>query len=82
MDGYTVRHIVSYGFYCGMDLAADEQGLWVLWGNITSNSWKLTANKIDVYKNVITDTWILDTGKYKINLIIRLFPFKLLRIMI
>ena len=45
-----------------MDLAVDEQGLWVLWGS-TANSGKLYAYKIDVYKNVIGDTWALNTGK-------------------
>ena len=45
-----------------MDLAVDEQGLWVLWGS-TANSGKLYAQKIDVYKNVITHTWALNTGK-------------------
>ena len=52
-----------------MDLAVDEQGLWVLWGS-TGNSGKLYASKIDVYKNVITRTWSLNTGKlstYYIN---------------
>ena len=45
-----------------MDLAVDEQGLWVLWGS-TANSGKLYAYKIDVYKNVVTHTWSLNTGK-------------------
>ena len=45
-----------------MDLAVDEQGLWVLWGS-TASSGKLYAQKIDVYKNVITHTWSLNTGK-------------------
>ena len=49
-----------------MDLAVDEQGLWVLWGS-TGNSGKLYASKIDVYKHVITNTWTLNTGKHIIS---------------
>ncbi len=47
-----------------MDLAVDEQGLWVLWGS-TGNNGKLYASKIDVYRNVVTQTWTLNTGKQK-----------------
>ena len=46
-----------------MDLAVDEQGLWVLWGS-TGNSYRLYASKIDVRKNTVTHTWSLSTGKY------------------
>ena len=46
-----------------MDLAVDEQGLWALWGS-TANNGKLHVNKIDVYKNVITYSRALDTGKH------------------
>lgn len=45
-----------------MDLAVDEQGLWVLFGS-TGNSGKLYAYKIDVYKNIVTHTYALNTGK-------------------
>ncbi|KAJ7381708.1 Olfactomedin-like protein 2A [Desmophyllum pertusum] len=45
-----------------MDLAVDEQGLWVLWGS-TGNSYRLYASKIDVYKNTITQTYGLSTEK-------------------
>ncbi len=48
--------------YSGMDLAVDEQGLWVLWGEPSGN-FRLRASKIDVYKNVIVQTWSLNTGK-------------------
>lgn len=48
------------GGYSGMDLAVDEQGLWVLWGS-TGNSKRLYASKIDVFKNVIIQTWSLST---------------------
>ena len=46
-----------------MDLAVDEQGLWVLWGD-NGNSYRLHASKIDVRKNTVTHTWGLSTGKY------------------
>ena len=65
VGGYTARK-TGYqwcGGYCGMDLAIDEQGLWVLWGS-TGNSGKLYASSIDVYQNVITQTWTLHTGKH------------------
>lgn len=48
-----------------MDLAVDEQGLWVLWGS-TGNSGKMYAYKIDVYKNAVGPTWTLNTGKQMI----------------
>ncbi len=50
-----------------MDLTVDEQGLWALWGS-TGNSRRLSASKIDVYKNVVIHTWTLNTGKQKILL--------------
>ena len=53
----------EWGGYSGMDLAVDEQGLWLLWGS-TSNSYRLHASKIDVTRNTITQTWDLNTGKY------------------
>ena len=49
-----------------MDLAVDEQGLWALWGD-TDNSYRLYAYKIDVYKNAVTDTYTLATGKTTIS---------------
>jgi len=45
-----------------VDLAVDEQGLWVLWGD-QDNSYRLYAYKIDVFRNVVTDTYTLATGK-------------------
>ena len=45
-----------------MDLAVDEQGLWVLFGS-TGNNRQLYAYKIDVIKNSVTHTWSLSTGK-------------------
>ena len=60
-----------------MDLAVDEQGLWVLWAS-TGNSGKLYAYKIDVYKNAVTYTLSLNTGNHKINILIRLLLFSCL----
>ena len=50
----------------GMDLAVDEQGLWLLWGS-SSNSYGLYASEIDVNRNTITNTWSLNTGKHSFN---------------
>ena len=55
----------GWGGYSGMDLAVDEQGLWLLWGS-SSNSHQLRASKIDVTRNIITQTWSLNTGKHLI----------------
>ena len=52
----------QWGGYSGMDLAVDEQGLWVLFGG-TGNGRRLYAYKIDVYKNYVTNTWSLGTGE-------------------
>lgn len=63
MSGYSPRkNNYQWGGYSGVDLAVDEQGLWVLWAS-TSNSKRLWATKIDVYKNVVTNQWALNTGK-------------------
>ena len=64
LSSFTPRknHYQWFG-YSSMDLAVDEQGLWVLWGS-TANNNKLHASKIDVYKNVITQTWTLNTGRH------------------
>ena len=50
------------GGYCAVDLAVDEQGLWALWGD-SDNSRRLYAQKIDVFKNVVIDTYTLSTGE-------------------
>jgi len=65
LSGYLPRkNYYQWGGYSGVDLAVDEQGLWVLWGS-TSNSKRLVASKIDVYKNVLTQTWSLNTSKHQ-----------------
>jgi len=59
----TRKNYYKWGGYTGMDLAVDEQGLWVLSGS-TGNSKRLYATKIDVYKNTVTRSWSLSTGKH------------------
>lgn len=64
VSSFTPRkNYYRWGGYSGMDLAVDEQGLWVLWGS-TVNSYRLYAYKIDVYKNAVTRSYGLGTGKY------------------
>ena len=64
VSSFTPRkNYYQWGGYSSMDLAVDDEGLWVLWGS-TANSGKLYAQNIDVYKNVITNIWALDTGKH------------------
>ena len=54
LSGYLPRkNNYQWGGYSGVDLAVDEQGLWVLSGS-TSNNKRLVVRKIDVYKNVLT----------------------------
>jgi len=61
LNSFTPReNYYEWGGYSSMDLAVDEQGLWVLWGS-TANNKRLHASKIDVYENVITQTWTLNT---------------------
>jgi len=63
ISGFTPRkNHYQWGGYSAVDLAVDEQGLWVLWGD-TDNSYRLYASKIDVYKNVIIQTWALATER-------------------
>ena len=46
-----------------MDLAVDEQGLWVLYGGL-GNGKRLYASKVDVTRNIRTHTYSLNTGKH------------------
>ena len=63
LSGYSPRkNYYAWNGYSGVDLAVDEQGLWVLFGS-TGNSRRLYSKKIDVYKNTVTHTWSLSTGK-------------------
>ncbi|XP_078381906.1 uncharacterized protein LOC144664627 isoform X3 [Oculina patagonica] len=59
LNGYRPRQVYyAWSGYSGVDLAVDEQGLWVLWGNIGDNR-RLYASKID--NDVITHTYSLAT---------------------
>ena len=62
VSGYSPRkNYYQWGGYSGVDLAVDEQGLWVLYGGL-GNSKRLYASKIDVIRNSITHTYVLNTG--------------------
>ena len=56
------KNYYQWNGYTGMDLAVDEQGLWLLWGS-TGNSYRLYASQIDVNRNTITYNRALSTGK-------------------
>ena len=61
---YYVRERYYQGSkFSGMDLAVDEQGLWVIVGT-SSSSYPLYLAKIDVVKNHITHGWNLRTSNY------------------
>ena len=63
LSGYTPRGPnYQWGGYSGVDLAVDEQGLWVLWGNSGDNQ-RLYASKID--NDVIVQTYSLSKGENK-----------------
>ena len=63
LNGYTQRQTnYQWGGHSGVDLAVDEQGLWVLWGNSDDNL-RLWASKID--NDVIVQSYRVSTGKKK-----------------
>ena len=62
LGGAARKNYYQWNGYSGVDLAVDEQGLWVLWG-YNRNSYRLIASKIDVYKNTVIQNWHLGTGK-------------------
>ena len=61
LGGSPRKNYYQWGGYSGVDLAVDEQGLWVLWG-YNGNSYRLIASKIDVYKGSVPLGWNLGTG--------------------
>ena len=55
----------------GVDLAVDEQGLWVLLGYTKGNSYELKLHNIDVYRSqIVPHAWSLGTvtGDYSYTL--------------
>ena len=65
LGGSPRKNYYQWGGYTGVDLAVDEQGLWVLWG-YNGNSYRLYAHKIDVYRGVTSYGRALGTGDYSI----------------
>ena len=61
LGGSPRKNSYQWGGYSGVDLAVDEQGLWVLWG-YNGNSYRLIAHKIDVYRGQTIQGWNLGTG--------------------
>ena len=59
----TRKQYYQSGGYSGMDLAVDEQGLWVIVGQ-GSTTYPLYLGKIDVVKNSIPIGWNLRTSNY------------------
>ena len=63
LNGYTPRVArYQWGGYSGVDLAVDEDGLWILWGNSGDNH-RLYASKID--QDVIVQSYSLSNGENK-----------------
>ena len=54
--GYRNDYPYGWGGYSDIDLAVDEQGLWVIYST-DANSGRLVLSKIDVDTFSITDTW-------------------------
>ena len=52
----------QWGGNSGVNIEVDGHGVWVLWGS-TGNNQRLYVSKVDVIKNVISQTWPLNTGE-------------------
>ena len=65
LGGYSPRVArYQWGGYSGVDLAIDETGLWVFWGNSGDNQ-RLYASKID--NDVIHKTYRVTNGENKLH---------------
>lgn len=61
LPGSARKTSYQWGGNTQVDLAVDEQGLWALHG-YSSNSYKLRAEMIDVYRGYLTYYLNLNTG--------------------
>ena len=71
MSGSSRKNYYQWGGYTGVDLAVDEQGLWVLLGYTKGNSYELMLNNIDMYRSqIVPHSWSLGTvtGDYSYTL--------------
>ncbi|XP_068756108.1 olfactomedin-like protein 2B [Montipora capricornis] len=53
----------EWGGYGGMDMAVDEQGLWVLCGNTGTSAKSLMAGKINIVENIISHSFYPNTER-------------------
>lgn len=58
--GYRNTYSYGWGGYSDIDLAIDEDGLWVIYST-PGNSGRLVLSKIDIDSFTITDTWNTDS---------------------
>ena len=58
--GYRNTYSYQWGGYSDIDLAVDEDGLWVIYAT-SANDGRLVLSKIDVDTFSITDTWNTDS---------------------
>ena len=62
-SGWPRKNYYQWGGYTGVDLAVDEQGLWLLLGYTNGNSYELMLQNIDVYRTqiIVPHAWSLGT---------------------